>query len=244
MTLPRSSMWAAAFLAAASVSAHDFWIEPSTFRPTLGSRVKVSLLVGENLAGERVSFHPARVERFAAMQNDRETAIDGELTVTSKDMIRVIYRSRPSAITLEADKFEQYLREEGLERIIATRAARGHSDTEGREIFSRCAKALLRPPGGSGKDRPSGLRLEIIAESQRSFLVRYREAPLEGALVVAINATGQAVFRARSDAAGRVTFPLRQRGLWLVKTVHMIDAPPGGEADWESLWASLTFEVP
>jgi hypothetical protein len=29
--------------------------------------------------------------------------------------------------------------------------------------------------------------------------------------------------------------------MWLVKSVHMI---PGAKADWESYWASLTFELP
>jgi uncharacterized GH25 family protein len=46
---------------------------------------------------------------------------------------------------------------------------------------------------------------------------------------------------ARTDAEGRVRFRLPQGGMWLVKSVHMI---PGAKADWESYWASLTFELP
>lgn len=234
----RNLMWAAAVLAAAPLAAHDFWIEPSTFRPALGERVTVTLLVGEKLAGERVPLRPARIERFAAIQGDREAPIDGKLTVTGNGLIRVIYRSRPTAVTLSATKFEQYLREEGLQRIIAVRAKRGESSKEGRELFSRCAKALL----GWGTDGPSALPLEIIAESERSFLVRYRNQPLEGNLVVAMSSADRAPLRARTDAAGRVTFPIAGHGLWLIKAVHMIEAPPGSGADWESLWATLTFE--
>ncbi len=48
----------------------------------------------------------------------------------------------------------------------------------------------------------------------------------------------------RSGADGRVSFRLPRRGVWLVKVVHMVPAPNGTGADWESLWASLTFEVP
>ena len=33
-------------------------------------------------------------------------------------------------------------------------------------------------------------------------------------------------------------------GVWLVKAVHMAPAPAESGAEWESLWASLTFEVP
>jgi hypothetical protein len=37
---------------------------------------------------------------------------------------------------------------------------------------------------------------------------------------------------------------LARAGAWLVKTVHMVPAPTDTGADWESLWASLTFEIP
>jgi hypothetical protein len=41
-----------------------------------------------------------------------------------------------------------------------------------------------------------------------------------------------------------VSLPLDAAGTWLVKAVHMTRTPAGSEADWESLWAPLTFEVP
>jgi hypothetical protein len=31
--------------------------------------------------------------------------------------------------------------------------------------------------------------------------------------------------------------------VWLVKAVHMVPAPAGSGADWESIWASLTFKA-
>jgi len=37
---------------------------------------------------------------------------------------------------------------------------------------------------------------------------------------------------------------LPRPGVWLVKVVHMVPAPKDTGADWESLWASLTFEIP
>jgi len=45
-----------------------------------------------------------------------------------------------------------------------------------------------------------------------------------------------------TDAAGRVSFTLPQRGVWLIKSVQMIPAPAASGAEWESLWASVTFE--
>lgn len=76
------------------------------------------------------------------------------------------------------------------------------------------------------------------------FQLLYEGKPLPGALVVAINhADRLKKLAARSDKTGRVRLDL-PTGIWLVKAVHMVPAPAGSGADWESLWASLTFERP
>jgi hypothetical protein len=31
--------------------------------------------------------------------------------------------------------------------------------------------------------------------------------------------------------------------MWLIKAVHMVEAPAGANAEWASYWASLTFEL-
>jgi tetratricopeptide (TPR) repeat protein len=46
----------------------------------------------------------------------------------------------------------------------------------------------------------------------------------------------------RADADGIVTVPLTRAGRWYVKFIHM-RAVNDGDADYESQWASLTFEV-
>ena len=69
-------------------------------------------------------------------------------------------------------------------------------------------------------------------------------APLAGALVVAFNQRSPYHrLRARSDQNGRATFAIDEPGPWLVKAVHMVPAAAGTNADWESFWASLTFEM-
>ena len=71
----------------------------------------------------------------------------------------------------------------------------------------------------------------------------YEGKPLEGALVVAFNKTEPLKKRkARTDKDGRVQFDFNRPGVWLVTAVHMLPAPPKTNADWESVWASLTFE--
>jgi hypothetical protein len=73
----------------------------------------------------------------------------------------------------------------------------------------------------------------------------YRDRPLSGALVVAFNRRAPSEkLSARSDPDGRVRFRFPAGGAWLIKAVHMEPAAAGSGAEWESFWASLTFELP
>ncbi len=254
----------AAFFAAAPLLAHDFWIEPTTFRPAVGATVGIALRVGEGFRGDPVPRTPARILQFILVSPSGKTPIDGVpghdpagvARVSEPGLQLVGYRSSSSKVELEAEQFEAYLKEEGLERIVALRARRGESGKPSREVYSRCAKSLLAADGAgkSGYDRVLGFTLELVPEKNPyafrtggSFPVRllYRGRPLGGALVVAVNREApEKRLSARTDRKGRVSLPLAPRGAWLVKAVHMVPAPADSGADWESLWASLTFELP
>ena len=101
--------------------------------------------------------------------------------------------------------------------------------------------------------RPVGLALELVPESDPrrldaggTFALRllHRGKPLAGALVKALPKDGnERGVSARTDSQGRVRLVLPEAGIWLISTVHMIDAPAGSGARWESLWSSLTFDA-
>lgn len=258
---------AAVFLGfAAAARAHDFWIEPSSFRPAVGSEVFVSLRVGQDFQGDPVPRNPALVQRFVLVSGGRETAIDGlpgadpagSVRVPAPGILWVAYRSGRSPVTLDPEKFERYLADEGLEAIRKIRARRGESGKPGREVFSRSVKSMLRAgpaqTAGEGFERVLGLTLEIVPRRDPAGIfpggrlplrLLYDGRPLGGALVVAMNRTapGEKI-RARTDGRGEATLALERRGVWLVKAVHMTPAPEGLDADWESVWTSLTFEIP
>jgi len=260
----RRAVALAAFLLAAPAVAHDFWIEPTTFRPQVGETVGIALRVGQGFRGDPVPRMNELIETFVAVSRGGEMPLGGRpgrdpagvAQIADPGWIVVGYRSRPKPLELPPDKFEQYLKEEGLEKIIATRAEKGDSQKPSKEIYSRCAKSLLdaNGAGSAGYDRALGLRLELVpgkspkeVGSGRSLPLRllYEGKPLAGALIVAINRDDPGKrLSARSDKAGRVAFELAPAGVWLVKAVHMVPAPAASGADWESLWASLTFEIP
>ena len=248
----RLAFGAALLVFTTALRAHDFWIEPSAFAPPAGATVAERLRSGENLDGKPAERVSKWIERFAVRPNGRDTPIGGIegsdpagwLIASGTSPAVIVYRSRPSMVQLAAARFTAYLREHGLERIIELRAQRGDTTKPGRELFSRCAKAQLR---GVVSD-PVGLRYEIVAEGQSATAFRgrvlFEGKPLAGALVVAQSKRNPAApLSVRSDANGRFAFALDGRGLWLIKSVHMVEAPPKSGADWESLWASLTFEA-
>jgi len=251
----------AALAAAPALQAHDFWIAPSRFHPDPGTTVAIGLRTGQNFVGDAVRRSDAGIERFFVRQAGRDepvTGIDGAdpagwLRVDGEATAIVAYRSRPAFIEMPPDKFEAYLRMEGLERIVEIRRQRGTSATPGREYFSRYAKALLAGRRESDAvTRPVGLEFEIVPEADPTARlgpfrgrVLYEGEPLAGALVVAmLDGEPSAKLATRSDSRGSFTFSLPRPGVWLIKSVHMIRVWWWfSRADWESFWASLTFET-
>lgn len=249
--------------AASTASAHDFWIEPSSYRPPVGAVVGLSLRVGENFKGEPVRRQAERIGRFvlagpggvqAAVGNEGDDPA-GSARIVAPGGYVAGYRSHQAFIELEPEKFEAYLAEEGLERISRLRAERGESSKAGREAYSRCAKSILEAEGvGAGLDHTLGFPLEIVpgrnpyslrGGGEMPVLLLHEGRPLEGALVVVLRKADPTFRRAaRTDAVGRAVFNLPRAGTYLVKAVYMTPAAPDVEADWESLWASLTFRVP
>jgi uncharacterized GH25 family protein len=233
--------------------AHDFWIEPATFAPQPGEIVAVRLRVGQDLMGDPVPRDPSLVDRFVVHDAAGDRPVIGRAGADPAGLLRVDanglsivgYQSHASRVEMPAEKFNLYLKEEGLDRI-PRQSATVH------EMFSRCAKSLVLtgPAAPAQSDRALGFTLELIAEknpyASPSLPVRllYQGRPMAGALVVAFNRRNPAERQAvRTDQQGRATFRVVQPGLWLVKAVHMIPAPKGAGAEWASYWASLTFET-
>jgi uncharacterized GH25 family protein len=250
---------------AAPAAAHDFWIEPAKFRPAVGESVPVVLRVGEDFSGTSQPFVPDWLVEFSVGGADGRTPVKGfagddpatVLTAREPGLQLIGYYSQRSFVNLEAERFNAYLATEGLDAVIKTRQRRGETATNGRELYSRCAKALVRvgaSAGSKGFDRVLGYPLELVPRTDPyalsppgtlRFALTFHGKPAAGVLVVAFTAEQPAQrLRARTDARGEVRLRLDRPGRWLVKAVHMVELPDSDpQADWESFWASLTFEL-
>jgi hypothetical protein len=244
------------------IVAHDLWIEPSTFSPAPGDLVGARLRIGQDMLGDPLPRDASLINQFVVEDGKGRRPLVGRngadpagvLRVFEPGLLVVGYFSNPSTVELTAEKFDTYLKEEGLDAVAALRARRGQSGGA-RELFSRCAKSLLLsgPPDATQGDRSLGFTLELLVE-RNPYAIRqgevlpvrltYEGRPLPGALVIAMNHDASSKLSARSDKDGRVRFRLPGPGMWMIKAVHMIPAPSDSQADWQSFWASVTFDLP
>ena len=260
-----SRLMSFALLSGLSLFAHDFWIEPSSYQVAVGSQVTVRFLVGEEFRGDPLPLDPSRVIVFARFGLTSETPVRGVdgadpagvVSLDDPGLHLIAYRSTSVFLELDAEKFESYLRSEGLEGVIDERSRRNERKAKGRELYSRCVKSLLRA-GVSGEetgfDRVLKFPVELVPElnpyglsvgDELPVRILRQGKPLAGVLVVAHphGEPSQSV-QQRSDERGRIRLPLAQAGPWLVTAVHMERIEQSEEADWESWWASLTFKLP
>lgn len=244
--------------------AHEFWIDASSFRPKVGELVRLRTMVGDGFPGESRPRDPTKLERFELAGAGQTQPILGREGSEPAGIVRlnapgtyvVGYRSRSTSLLLPGPKFEKYLAEKGLDDALAARRAAGTPDADGRERFSRCSKAILSvgDDAGSGFDHNFNFPFEIIplvnpytlhAGDEMPVLVLSDGKPAANFLVTAMSREKPAAnVSARTDAEGHVSLKLDQPGVWLLNTVRMTPVHEAGvDCDWESLWASLTFDL-
>ena len=251
---------------AGPLSAHDFWIEPASYRPAPGTPVALKLRVGALLAGEPLPRIPQLIERFNLVSASGESAVPGKdmgdpagsVSLPSPGLYIALYESRFFTTEVEGAKFESYVVDEGLDAVGKERAKRGETGQPTRERFSRCAKAFLLvgsdPKVGASVDKPLGCPLEIFPDKNPYAMkageelpvhVVLRGKPAADILVAALDpASAQNPIKVRADKQGRAKLKLPRAGFWLIKAVHAERAPEDTDVSWQSWWASMTFELP
>ena len=254
----------ALLLAATSVAANDFWLAAGDWKPVSGTSATITAGVGDRFP-TRTAFQPREdwlaVWRLVGAKDDQP--VPKQWTRQGLEMAAGVSLSPPGAYlglaivgfqTTEVmgPAFTDYLKEEGLDAIIAARQSAGETGKATTERFSHFAKIALRSGPGSGGHltRQLGLRAELVPASDptsvrvgQSLAVRlfYNGSPVREASVIAVS-QGNAV-RTTTDRQGRATFAIDREGPWLIKSTHMIRLPAGSPAEWESFRTTLTFHT-
>ena len=165
------------------------------------------------------------------------------------------YESQPTPAVLEVKLFRRCLDKEGLQDLDLHAVCQNGKEASVVEWYSRCAKSLVQvgSPAGGAKDRQLGFLLELLVERNPYQLVSgadlpvrifYRVRPLAGAMITALHQRSQhAPLRVESDSQGGAIFQPGVAGVWMIRAIHLVSAD-WDEADFQSYWASLTFELP
>lgn len=249
-----------------SVPAHEFWIQSAKYFLSVGDSTALGAYVGENFTGDTLEFRPERIVSLTRFSKSGRTELlsmiptKGEVhhwtRFNEPGTVMFAYASNGKFVELDSTKFTDYLEEEGLDTIIRMRERLKATGLPGRELFHRCAKAIVQV--GPARDTTyaiaTGMRLDIVPEQHPYSLkpgdmmgvrVLFDGAPVaNGLLIFWNNENGrQTRIRQRTDAGGRASIRLFEPGVWMISLVHMIPHPVPSEADWASYWGNVTFEL-
>jgi uncharacterized GH25 family protein len=246
---------------------HDFWLQPSRFEVDPTTPDPMTIQVGHAQFRTRWSGQVERVVRFvdigAKTQRDLRADLktdyqrDATVTFPTAGTEVLAFESNHAASILPAIRFNDYIKFEGLTPALQLRAKTGKTDAPGREIYSRCAKAIVQvgKPGAKPEAHitaPVGLTLEIVPEKNPYALklgeplpvhVLYHGHPLAGATVMLTNLEFDAapLQTKISDASGHASFSVPHVGTWLVNVLWTKPLQGNPVADFDTTFSSLTF---
>lgn len=248
------------------INAHEFWLMPSKYFASPGEVINLNFFVGEHFTGEhwggggrRINslnyFHHGTVENITNSVEYKDSTLTASITLSKSGTHAIALSTNNAYIELEADKFNEYLKEDGLEHIIAWRAQQGKSNTKSREYYRRCAKTFIQV--GSLKDHgykgASAMVLEIIARenpyrqkpgTSLHFQVLYKNKPLENGLVRMWYRDPEGKVKeeqVRTDSNGLVRLAMKKKGEYMISIVWMEPWTEDNKAELISTWSSLTF---
>ncbi len=260
----------ALLLATASLLlAHDLFLKLETYFVPPATPVRIAVLNGTFTTSESaVTADRLRDLSIAGPVAGARTAIARDawkpqgdttwltLTTGSPGTYVVGASLTPRQIALTAEQFNGYLKEDGIPDVLAARTRDGELTKGARERYQKHVKAILQvgdvrsdafatvlgyPAEIVPTANPYGLR----AGDSLSVRCLVDGKPVAQQLVIAGGEhDGRAIeeARARSDGNGLARFALRTPGKWYIKFIHMVPVS-GDSVNYESKWATLTFQV-
>lgn len=255
-------------LAAAVAGAHDMFVKPGRFFVAENAEVLVRVLNGTFSASANSIARP-RVHDISVVGPGGREQLDTTVWMargdTSTFRIRtgaagtyaLAVSTRPSVIPLEAADFNSYLREDGIPDVLEERRRSGELQRPVRERYSKHVKALIQVGAARSAHFATvlGYPAELVPIDNPYTLAAGRTLRVR-TLVDGSAAANQYVLyggrtpeggriaprSVRSDSAGVARIPLRRRGTWYVKFINM-ERLQGDSVDYESKWATLTFQL-
>ena len=263
------SVFVAFALSTSAAQSHEFWIEPEVYMVAPGEKIVAAIRVGEAFEGTSYAYLPQNFRRFDLSIDDAIVPVPGRagdrpalaMPVAKEGLAVVIHVTRDYELDYSSwEKFVGFVTSKDAEWVLDRHAERGLPEESPQEAYSRYGKSLVAVGAGAGDDRQFGLLTEIVAlenpytgdMSDGIDLQVFHDSQPRGNAQVEIFAKdadgGVEVTTAMTDKSGLVTIPVTPGRSYLVDAVTLREASPALAdsmgAQWESLWASMTFAIP
>lgn len=250
--------------------AHDFFLVPGAFPFASGRDMEILAQSSSRFPTSAGAIAFARVARAVMIGSDGETSItemshrgtslvlksrpasDGQ-RIIAVDLVSRSARQTPADflrwLKLEgagdaADHIAHAGSLTGLDSITRTDAKRAKTIVDvgqgGPRTFSRSSGQMI-------EFIPAHDPFTLRAGDTLRARILFRGSPLAAISVHAsVPAPEDTAIKAEpdvhlvSDAQGIVALPVRKTGLWLIRTIHVLEASRG---NWETHWASLVFRA-
>jgi hypothetical protein len=248
---------------------HDLFLRPATHHPEAGATLDLRLLNGSFVESENSITADRVVEvRLVGPETDRRwkapreelgwdasgTETPFSLAVGDAGHWVVGVATRPRDLALAAADFNDYLEHDGIPDVLEARRRDGELDRDVVERYSKHVKTLLAvgDEPSAHWSTPLGFPAEIVPLSApRAGEVLEVRCLVDGEPVadqyVRVGrerggTVGEELGQWRTDQDGLVSIEIPTDGLWFVQFIHMVPAEDS-DVDYESNWATLTFEV-
>lgn len=255
-------------ISASVVAAHDMFVKPTRFFAPENAEVRVRLLNGtfsrseNSIARNRLADASVLSPRGRTKLDTAEWGVRGDTSTfhihtRGAGTYAIGVSTRASKIDLSADDFNLYLEEDGIPDALEARKKNNEMNKPAKERYHKHVKALVQV-GSARSDHyktPFGYPAEIIplenpyslakgATLRVQTLVDGKPAANQYVLYGGEIPSGGGIEQksTRSNAQGVASIPLTTAGYWYIKFINMSKVTRDS-VDYESKWASLTFEV-
>lgn len=249
--------------------AHDLFLRPRAFFVAPGTAVRIDVLNGTfekseaPLAFNRLADLRIVSAAGTAHPDSSSWRIHGdstELTWTAGAAGTYLIGAAvsPRELTLTAEQFNSYLKEDGIPDVLEARRKSGELSKPARERYAKNVKTLLQVG-----DAQTGAFAAVLGHAAElvpldnpyalrpGATLRVRAlvdgSPVAGQLVLAggVASDGGRIAETpvRTGADGIAAVRLPTAGHWYVKFIHMVKAAAEPGIDYKSKWATLTFGV-
>ncbi len=238
---------------------HELWLEPKKFHLQTNEKLEVHIKVGQNFNGDNfpyISKETAKLNLFFDKKKIILKHRDGDYpaiqaNVAQKGAYILTYESAPEILEYNNfEKFKLFLQEQGLwnkhifvqtDNII--------------ESYTRFAKSIIRVGDSNGSDFKSDLIFELVLQDpieklKINSIIRvklfYQDQPYKNSQITIFRTRQNKLdtYKVITNNNGEALVPTKDGGVFLLSAVKILkNNQKQNKAEWNSLWASVTFEV-